>query len=213
MVGKKISLGPNAFFAHDVSYWQLAGPLRFGQSLAGQASFHPEFAIAPGRAAAGIAAALTFFVIAFFLWQLLVIGLLILVTKNLLSEAGKYLIAFPWWSLLWGFLYITLTPVAAVFLMATVIGLPLGLILLLLYGLSYLFLVPLAAVMGAHWLKLTYKKRWRKWGLFGVSILVLVGLELLVVVPFIGWLLKAVLVLACVGAHMAVKLQRYRRIL
>ncbi len=213
LVSQSIALAPGAFFAHNVFYWQAAGPLHFGQSLAGQASFHPEFAPAPSHSAAGIVAAITFVAIVLFLWELVVLALFVFLTKTLFVDAGKYAVANPWWSLLWGFLYLVLTPIAIVLLLVTIIGIPFGLLLLALYGFSFLFFVPIASVVLAHWVNITYRMRWGRGALFGISVVMLLALKLLVFIPILGWLIRAVLVLLCLGAYMAVKWKRMKKIL
>jgi uncharacterized membrane protein YccF (DUF307 family) len=55
----------------------------------------------------------------------------------------------PWWSLGWGAIVLFATPVAAIVVCITIVGIPLGLIGLALYGIAiYLSQIPVALFIG-----------------------------------------------------------------
>ena len=74
---------------------------------------------------------------------------LILLCPVAVGDVGSAVWQHPWWSLLWGFVGIIATPIVAVALCATLIGIPLGVFLLTLYFWSlYLSQMVLGIVVG-----------------------------------------------------------------
>lgn len=143
----------------------------------------------------------------------LVILLLTLLTKNFFTDTAKRLQAQPGRSLLYGLLSIVLIPTASVLLFATVIGIPLGLLLLAIYGFSLFFLTAMSAVVLAKLLQMFYRRKWSRGKLFFVSVGVFIVLRLLVLVPILGWLFKTVVLLGCLGALLMTKWEKMRKII
>jgi len=80
--------------------------------------------------------------------------ILILTTPKQVSAAMDALRLDPWRSLGWGALLLFATPIACIIVMITVIGLPLGLIALALWGIGiYLSQIPVALTLGRLILK------------------------------------------------------------
>jgi cytoskeletal protein CcmA (bactofilin family) len=96
----------------------------------------------------------------------------------------------------WGLLTLVLTPIAAVLMMLTIIGIPLGFLLLLSMPLLCLWGYAMgAAGLGAAVLRIT-KKGGRVWALA----LGLLGLTLIAFIPVIGWIAGAGATLLGLGA-------------
>jgi cytoskeletal protein CcmA (bactofilin family) len=96
----------------------------------------------------------------------------------------------------WGVLTLVLTPIAAVLLMLTIIGIPLGFLLLLSMPILCLWGYTMgAAGLGATVLRIT-KKGGRIWAL-AVGLL---GLTLIAFIPVIGWIAGASATLLGLGA-------------
>ncbi len=132
------------------------------------------------------------------LWLFVLGGIALAVFPRGTRRVTEYIGARIWLSLLAGFLILVAVPVAIVLVMVTIVGIPLGLVALLLY---FATLYP-AQVFSALWLGTTLLGRSRQPAsspylglLLGTIILaVLVGL------PFIGWLFRLVALLLGFGA-------------
>ncbi len=105
-------------------------------------------AAGPWIAAAGIASTITWKVLSFVM--ALVVGIIIIFTarRRIISLADS-IKSYPLPTLGWGALILFVTPIAAIIVCCTVIGLPVGIIGLLLYGIAiYLSQIPVALCIG-----------------------------------------------------------------
>ncbi|MFC1905558.1 hypothetical protein ACFLXL_01980 [Chloroflexota bacterium] len=102
----------------------------------------------PWIAAAGIASAILWKVLGFIM--ILVIGIIIIFTaRRRITSMADAIRTNPLSSLGWGALILFVTPIAAIIVCCTVIGLPLGIIALVLYGIAiYLSQIPVALCIG-----------------------------------------------------------------
>lgn len=190
-----IIIGNNAAFGSDVRYWNKKGILDFKQSLkSGKAAYDASLRLQTGQwyylGAATIIG---------LLWYLGMVLLMILIVQylfgNTLKKAADTVFNSSLKSLGYGFLYFIAVPIAAVIAFITVIGVPIG--VLLVFG--YVALLILASVITslavAHWINNRNNYQWHYWRMaltaFGIFIL----LKLLSSTPFIGWLL--ILLLTC----------------
>ena len=105
----------------------------------------------------------------------------------------------------WGAIGLFVTPIAAIVVCLTVVGLPLGLITLVLWGiLLYLSQLPVALVIG-H-LILSHSRPLEGTGLMiGSLALGLLILELIKAIPFIGFLVSIAIALFGIGAYVVVE--------
>ncbi|MEP7262389.1 MAG: polymer-forming cytoskeletal protein [Usitatibacter sp.] len=116
----------------------------------------------------------------------------------------------PWHTSLLGLLVLTAVPLAALLLMVTLIGIPLGLLAILLYAaLLFVGYVWIAVVVGGLLLdrfnaETAALVAWR----VGAAVLAMVVLAILVRVPFLGGIVKFVALLAGVGMITAAVLRR-----
>ena len=100
-----------------------------------------------------------------------------------------------------GFLSLVVTPIAAIITMITVIGIPISIISLILYGiLIYLSIIPTAYYFGTKLLKDNIEN---KYLIFAISLLVIYILKEL---PMIGWLIG--LLSLCFGLGIDFKLMK-----
>jgi len=105
-----------------------------------------------------------------------------------------------------GLLYIISVPVISIVAFASVIGIPLGLILLALYAITIALGKVLASIMGAYYINRIQSKWWSKWIIIGVAIGVWVALKVLTFVPVVGWVIAIVAaVLSYGGMFTAIK--------
>ncbi len=103
----------------------------------------------------------------------------------------------PWASLGWGLIALILTPVAFVILMATVVGIPLGLIVLALYAIS----LYISRVFVILWAGTTILERFRRGGRAGWALVVgLLVYFFVTLIPFLGGLALLFILLFGLGA-------------
>jgi len=106
----------------------------------------------------------------------------------------------PWWSLGWGAIVLFATPVAAIVVCITIIGIPLGLIALALYGIAiYLSQIPVALFIG-RWILGYFSKTDSRAVMVGALALGLAILCLLRMIPYVGFFIGLVAVLFGLGA-------------
>jgi hypothetical protein len=209
---KTITLEKTAAFGSPVSYWREGGNMDFGGALRnGATATYDESAAAVGKDTSkmGAAAFLGVFSVYSLLSGMLIIGLLLLITRTFFSDLAKQLKTEPGWSLLYGLMYLVLVPAIAFIAMLTLIGLPLGILMIAMYVFSFVFVTPLASIAFAKLLQLQYKTKWGTASLFFVSTGIFIVLKLIGWVPFVGWMVKFALLLAVLGALCVVKYDRY----
>jgi cytoskeletal protein CcmA (bactofilin family) len=140
------------------------------------------------------------------LWRILsylmifVIGLiLILIAKKRLTLMQSVVQKNPWQTLGWGALILIATPIAAIIIMITVIGLPLGIISLLLWGIAlYLSQIPVALLLGR--LILRQNRKLDSTGIvIGALALGLLVLIILRLIPIIGWIVGLLVIVFGLG--------------
>lgn len=217
-IGKGIIGGAGSLYladsvAGDVTYWSeqeiMLGP---DASVSGTLTRHdtpqsPYDKEQFSRAASGLFGAVTLLT---FIGTFLLAALFLKLAPNFMIQAISPMSSRPWASLFTGFAAVVLTPLAVIFLLVTVIGMPIaGLVFIM-----YLVLLMLGKVFAGLFVgtKLV--------GYFGKSVnaylALLVGLvvyQLLWFVPFLGWLVMAVLYLSGVGSLVLYKKELYHNLL
>jgi hypothetical protein len=132
------------------------------------------------------------------LFSLLVVGLVIITLfPKPVAALTERLKKKPWANLGWGLFYLIIIPLAVLLLMITVIGLPLGLIILTIYMMIlYISQVIIGLTIGqcfADYFKKSYK-----------PIIILTGglifYEIITALPYVGWLFKLLGLLLALGA-------------
>jgi len=118
----------------------------------------------------------------------------------------------PWLTPLLGLVALTSIPIAAVLMMITIIGIPIGLLALIGYvALLFVGYVWLAVVVGAMLLdrmkpEIAARTAWR----VGAAVLTMLVLALLVRVPFLGGMVKVAVLVVGVGMIVAAIMRRAR---
>ena len=196
----KIVIGNSAVFGDDVRYWVPNKTVDFKKSLqGGLATYDPSLKINYGRwYFLGFASLIGL------LWYTGMVLLCIIMLQYLfaptLKRAGETVYNSRWKSLGYGLLFWIGVPVAAVFAFITLIGVPVGLILVF----SYIVLAVLATVItssvAANWLNNRSNTQWRFWQLVFTSFGIFIVLKILSLTPFFGWLVLALSVCMAFGA-------------
>ncbi len=141
--------------------------------------------------------------IAFAVWSILALGLLgtimIAVSPRGVARVATLTYASFGWSLLWGFVFLVCLPVAAILVMITVIGLPSGILGLILYGvLLYVGRIFCACALGR--LILRGGRRESRGLLIGATFLGVSILTIATGIPFVGWAIGLLAVILGAGA-------------
>jgi len=133
--------------------------------------------------------------------MIFIIGIiLILIAKKRMAIMQKAIQGSPWQTLGWGALILIATPIAAIIVMITVIGLPLGIISLVLWGIAlYLSQIPVALLIG----RLIIRQN-REIDSTGIMIASLaLGLFLLFalrLIPVFGWIISLLVIVFGLGS-------------
>ncbi|MBI3963695.1 MAG: polymer-forming cytoskeletal protein [Candidatus Kerfeldbacteria bacterium] len=131
--------------------------------------------------------------------------ILILFVPGLLKRTSDQMLARPASSIGWGFLLFIVMPIAITLILVTVIGIPLGLYTLALYGLS-LFMGSILAGLALGLLLLRRGKPVEhRTDLVWAIIVGVVVFQLLMLIPFLGWLVGLVGVTWGLGALIQAK--------
>jgi cytoskeletal protein CcmA (bactofilin family) len=199
---EKIELGNNATFSGNVRYWQSSGPFKTALTkYAGSFIFDPTLQDEQAKENGKYWYKLG---IAFSIWHLLfgilMIFLLNLLFKNSFIRAGQNMKADPGKSFAYGLLYFFLMPFLILFLLVSIIGIPLGIFLMVFYIFTFVTGIIVTSLVLAFFINNTYAKGWQNWGIIGVSILILIGLKLILLIPFVGFLFLSFLVCSAFGS-------------
>jgi len=138
------------------------------------------------------------------LWYLSMALLIILIVQYLFSatmkKAADTVFNKSLTSLGIGFLFCIAVPIAAIIAFVTIIGVPVG--LLLLFG--YIVLILLATVItsdvAANWFNNRLNKNWNFWAISFVAFGIFIILKLISFTPFVGWLIMILVVCMAFGS-------------
>lgn len=203
LVAQNITIGGNAALRGPVRYWAEEGEISFGNALqnGATASFDPSLQKHFDQPDAKFLGFASFLAV---LWYLLAGFTLLWLGQwffgRTFKAAASTASAEPVRSLGYGFLYFVVVPVAIVLLFITVIGIPIGLIALLFYGLFFALASIITALVGANWIDQRKAYNWRLLQLVFVALGLLVVLKLLTFIPFLGWVIKIAAILIAFGA-------------
>ena len=160
----------------------------------------------PDKAEAAAAKGIMAGILGSIVWKILsyvmifIIGIiLILIAQKRITLMQMAIQKSPWQTLGWGALILIATPIAAVIVMITVIGLPLGIISLLLWGiLIYISQIPVALLLGR--LIIRQNRELDSTGIMiGALALGLLILFILRLIPIIGWIVALLVIVFGLG--------------
>ena len=183
-----IEIGDNAAFNDNVRYWNKKGSLDFKQAMKkGQATYDTSLEIETGHWY--FVGWMSFMAV---IWYLGTATLMIFLTQFLFSKtmrrASETVSTETLKSLGYGVLYLVGVPVAMVIAFITVIGIPIGLILLFGYVITMALASVITAVVAANWLNTKYNHNWGTGKMVLTATGIFIGLKLLSVTVFLGWL-------------------------
>ena len=191
LVADRISLGEEAAFYGDVTYWSESGEIDFGGTVMdGTVYFDPELKPVTEISWKKSLWGFTAFIVLYALAMLLLLLFVNYLFRSYFERAAKNMEKDMVKSLVYGVLYLVATPMLAAFLLITIIGIPISFLVFALYGFSLLVGRVMAAVLLSHFLKHRYSKNWGSGMLLLVSIGIFIALRLVSFIPFIGWLIS-----------------------
>lgn len=203
LAANTLSVGPLARFEGDVRYWNESGEVAFGQSINGHKTiFDNSLALESQRGRGPFATTASVLTTLWYLGMaLLMIYLIQYIFSGTLYKAGITATVNTLPAVGAGFLFLIAVPAAAALAFATLIGVPVGLVLTFAYILVMLLAPVITALVAAN--ALMYRAAQPAWSTtrmvftaFGMFIL----LQVLLMVPFLGWLLLLISVSLAFGA-------------
>ena len=200
LAASEIIIGNDASFENDIRYWNRKGKLDFKQNLKnGKAIYDPSLRIRNGEwYYLGAATILGL------LWYLGMAFLMILIIEylfaNTLKKAGDTVFNKSLRSLGFGFLFLIGLPVAAVVLFITLIGVPVGLLLVLFYIITLLLSSVITSIVVANWVNNRNNYHWNVWHIALAAFGIFIVLKLLSSAPLVGWLAMILLTCSSFGA-------------
>lgn len=199
-----LTLAPQTNISGNLEYYSnTEANLQAGSTVSGQTIRHnlPQQLnkrVQPQKAAAFITQALLFLKIMAFISYLLAGLLLIRFFPKFSNEAVSAIYERTWASLGFGFLLTILMPIIIFILFITIVGIPLAFITLLLYFIL-MFLSIIIGSLFLGWWVFSFSKNKKTISLGWSLVAGLVIYEILTLIPFIGGLIKAILLFLGLG--------------
>ncbi|SHF40019.1 hypothetical protein [Pedobacter caeni] len=142
-----------------------------------------------------------------FVWYYAGVFCFILLFQYLFSEtlrkAADKVLHHPLRAAFLGMLFFTAVPVAIYLMMATLIGLPLGILILTAYIVLILLGSFIASVSAANWMNGITKGDWKFWTLSLVALVIFLIINFLLMLPVVGWIVLGILSCLAFGGILA----------
>ena len=213
LVGSKsLNLLDDTNLTGDVRYWTERGPVDFGTAIRGQATYDRTLAVTQAFINISFWSYVLWAIALSIIWNAVLILVLVPLIKRPFLRAAEHLNAHLWMDLGLGALYIFVTPILAMVLMATVIGLPIGGLIMLGYFASLFLAKTLPAIVLTRWLELRTKQKWSNGKVLLISLGLMLVLQLLGLIPIVGWLANIAAVLFTFGALLVAKYEIFKKV-
>ncbi len=208
-----IQIGDNAVFNNDVYYWNKKGSLDFKQTQKfGKAVYDPSLKI--NNAQWYYLGATTFIGLLLYLGMALVMILLIqYLFSASMKKAADSIFYHSIKSLGWGAVFIIAVPVAMFLCFITVVGLPVGMILLVCFIILLLLATTITSIITANWFNNQYGSKWGYWKISLTAFWIFILLKLLFLIPFVGWLVTCFTTCMAFGGILSVILKKRKKVI
>ncbi len=221
LISQSLTLREGATFVGDIEYWVPAGEQDFGASALGATIYNAD--LSPIQITEKyeeiewtLYGVLQMLLGAFFAYSILAAALFILImvlsTKTYFTDAVRHARKKPWKCFGIGVVYFIITPIIATFFLISVIGAPIGLFILAMYAFSLFFAKLMTAMVLARWYAMKNKLKWKKITFFFVSLFAYVALKIIGVIPVVGWLFVAFLILVAFGALVQTEYDKFKQV-
>lgn len=196
---ENITVGTNAHFMKPLRYWTPQKRIRFNGAISNGSYFDKNLKIGSEEWYF-----LGFSSLIAVLWYMAMVATTILLIQYLFSatmkKAARSLGDNFGKMLAYGILFLVSVPVLAVLVCVTIVGLPVGLILMLGYGLLLALSTSVSAVVISN---LIHQQKGAKGGLLRIGLTamgIFVALKIISFIPIVGFLLTVVIIAVCIGA-------------
>lgn len=200
VAGDKLIIGNNAVFLNDVRYWAPYRQVAFKNSIKkGNVIYDASL-----RPTSRQWYFLGFSSILGLVWYLGTVFITIMIIQYLFSRtmkrAGQTVYDKTLRSLGYGVLFWLCVPVAVVIAFITIIGVPVGVLLLFSYLMLALFAGAITSVVAANWLNRRSLANWPYRQMVIVALGLFIIFKLVSLTPFLGWIVFALFVTIAFGA-------------
>lgn len=200
LVSKNMQIGENAHFSQDIEYWNEKGKVDFEKHMtAGKITMNEGLKTRSPFFFAGQEHTV-WSIITNFLTVLLLIAVFTFIPRKSYDAIAHKLHDHFAESFGWGVLYLLAIPMLSLVLCATVIALPFGLFLAILYGFSLYCAFVLVSLVLAAMTAFMYKQKWNRWMFIAVSFVFYLVFGLITQIPVLGFFAMLVVVAAVFGA-------------
>lgn len=201
---KSIELGSEANCSGSIRYWQNDGELNF-EGICDDVNFDEDLAYVEKDVDWSVLTTifgigLVAYWIIFILATLLVLLLLEFFVSNYFEKVAQQLRSNFVTSFGYGMLYLLGMPILILISFVIIIGFPIGLLALSLYGLSFLFAIAAIGLVVSHYFRSKSKQDWSKIQIIGYAMISIIALKIIFMIPLLGAMLKTVAMAAVYGA-------------
>lgn len=202
----RVTLGPNARIGGNLTYTSgKEATIEDGAVVVGETTYNKREGISKEEASVGIAALISMWIITKFMMLLSATLMLYVIFRRYTEEVVRLAYTQPLLEIGRGIVLLIVLPVASVILLVTVIGIPLGIMGLLMVPITFLFgwiIAPI--VLGSLIWRLV--QRDTEYHVTWASIVVgVVAHQLLALIPIVGWIAQFAFLLLGLGAALSIK--------
>ena len=214
--GERWSMGEDFSIRGNLTYWHPDGAQPMGKVVRGDAVFDPDLGPFIADHEDTISGVIKGFLFGLMGYSVLSAALLMLIvvlaTKKSLPAVARKISKAKWKCTALGLAYIAMLPLVALLFMGTVVGLPIGLLLIIIYGFHLFFALPFTALIVTKWFELKRKYKWNKPTYFFACVGAYILIKSLAFVPVVGWIAVFLLVCTAFGAGIMAKWEALEKI-
>lgn len=195
-----IVIGSSASFDNGVHYWVQGKNVDFGQSVKNDKAINDntlKIAISRWYFLGGVSLLSLLWYIGMALLMISIIQYLFSVT---MQKAGDTVFTTTLKSLGYGILFFIGIPIAAIIALITIIGIPVGLLLIFNYIVLMILATIISSVVYANWLNSHFNYHWNYRRLILVALGLFALLKLAFLTPFLGWLIMIIVTCTAFGS-------------
>ncbi|WP_028979174.1 polymer-forming cytoskeletal protein [Sporocytophaga myxococcoides] len=199
IAAQNFTVGSNAFFKDNVRYWKEGGPLKVSPKVhSGRFDYDNSLAAHNQKNDTSFQSGFIFLIWHIF-FAILMFIILTYIWPASFQSTGVYLAKTPIKSLGYGLIYFILFPFAIFLLFISIIGIPIAVLLFFIYLFSISCGLVVTSLAIANMGNYKLQKHWSKWMLLLTAIIILILLHVILLIPFIGFLIIALLTCAAYG--------------
>lgn len=208
-----IKIGDSAIFNNDVYYWNRKGSLDLKQSQKFGKSFY-DSSLKVRNAQWYYLGATTFIGLLLYLGMALVMILLMqYLFSATMKKAADTIFNHSIKSFGWGIAFIIGVPIAIFLCFITIIGLPIGVILLLCYLVLLLLTTAITSIVMANWFNNQYGGKWGFWKISFTAFWIFILLKFLFLIPFAGWLITCLTACMAFGSILSIAFKKRQKMI